>query len=243
VIVVSEPVLAADGVGRTFGDVAVLDDVSIALQEGTLSAVIGPNGSGKTTLLRTLAGLLSPTAGSVTYSGPDARRRIGYMPQQPSFRPRFTARETLEFYTALVDDDPVRLLERVGLGDAGSRRVDELSGGMIRLLGLAQATAGDPPVVLLDEPGSGLDPGMRRRTFDTARGLADDGKAVLCSSHDLAIVAETCDQVLVLDGGSVVAAGAPSALLDEHGVTDLRELFSAVVDQPAGSVRVVGATE
>lgn len=240
---VSERVLAAEGVGRTFGDVSVLEGVSLDLEAGTLSAIVGPNGSGKTTLLRILAGLLSPTAGSVSYTGPDARREIGYMPQRPAFRPRFTARETLGFYTALVDDDPDRLLAQVGLGDAGERPVDALSGGMVRLLGLAQATAGDPPVVLLDEPGSGLDPGMRRRTFDSARGLADDGTAVLCSSHDLAMVEAVSDHVLVLDGGSVVAAGDPTTLLDRHGVGSLRELFSAVVDQPRGGVHVAGVTE
>jgi ABC-2 type transport system ATP-binding protein len=239
----SEPLLAAAGVTRTFGPVTVLDDVSLDLDAGTLYGLVGPNGSGKTTLLRVLAGLLAPTSGSVEYQGPSAPRRIGYMPQQPSFRPRFTARETLEFYTALAGGDPATLLDRVGLTDAAERRVEALSGGMIRLLGLAQATVGDPPVVLLDEPGSGLDPGMSRRTFEVARGLAADGAAVVCSSHDLTIVEESADSVLVLDGGTVVAAGTPATLRAEYDAEDLWEAFAAAVEQQSGTVEVLGATE
>jgi len=235
--------LTATDVSRAFGSVTVLEDVSLDLESGTLYGLVGPNGSGKTTLMRVLAGLLEPTSGSVTYHGPSAQRRIGYMPQRPAFRPRFTARETLEFYTALVDGDPGALLERVGLADAGERRVEALSGGMTRLLGLAQATVGEPPVVLLDEPGSGLDPGMSRRTFEIARALTDDGAAVVCSSHDLAVVEETCDRVLVLDGGALVAAEPPSTLLERHDAADLWEAFSAVVDQPSDAVEVLGATE
>ncbi len=236
-------VLRASDVSRLFGDVSVVDEVSLTLEAGTLHALVGPNGSGKTTLLRLLAGVDSPTEGSITYDGPDAVRRIGYLPQRPSFRPGFTVQETLEFYTALVDSDPDGLLSQVGMSDAADRRVESLSGGMTRLLGLAQATVGTPPVVLLDEPDSGLDPAMRRRTAEVARDLADQGAAVLYSSHDLELVERHADRVFVIDRGSLAASGSPRSLCERSGTETLWEAFQHAVDRPGDEVAVTGVTD
>jgi len=230
-------VLEARNVTRKFGDLTVLEDVSLELETGTLTALIGPNGSGKTTLLRVLTGVLPPTEGSVVYDCPDANRTVGYVQQQPSFRPGFTVRETLEFYAALVGAEPEPLLERVGLSDAMNRRVETLSGGMTRLLGIAQATVGDPPVVVMDEPASGLDPGMRNRTYEIAQDLADEA-AVLVSSHDLALVEEFADRVIVLDSGQVVADGHPEGLRDDQDGGSLWDVFDSIVDGPRGEVEV-----
>lgn len=212
-----DTLLVGETLSHRFGDVVALSDVSVAIQPGNVTAFVGPNGSGKTTLLSTLAGLLDPTGGTVTYRGPEARRRIGYLPQQPAFRPRFTARETLAFYARLVEDDPDRLLERVGLGAVADRRIGALSGGMVRLLGVAQALAGAPPVVALDEPASSLDPAMSERVFDVAGDIAEEGRAVMLCSHDLALVERVADAVIVLDRGEVVATGSPDALRAEWG--------------------------
>lgn len=236
-------VLSADGLTKSFGSVTVIDDVSLTLEAGTVTALVGPNGSGKTTLLRVLAGLLDPTAGTVTDTGSDAARQVGYLPQNPAFRPGFTAEETLDFYTALADGDPETLLSRVGLGDAADRRVEALSGGMTRLLGLAQAMVGDPPVVILDEPDSGLDPGMRRQTFEVVEGLAASGTAVLCSSHDVTLVEEFADRVAMLDRGSLVAMGPPDELCRQHDHETLWALFDDVVDRPTDELDVVGVSE
>lgn len=237
----AEACLTADGLTREFGSVTVVDDVDLSVAAGTLHAVIGPNGSGKTTLLQLLAGIRCPTAGTVSYGVESSPRTIGYLPQQPAFRPSFTALETLQFYAALVGDDPEALLDRVGLSDAADRRVEDLSGGMTRLLGLAQALAGDPPIVLLDEPGSGLDPGMGTQTIDVARSLAAEGTAVLYTTHDLELAERFCDQVTLLDAGQVEATGSPAELLADHDADTLRGLFNRV----AGSetVTVVGATD
>jgi len=221
--------LRATGVDRTFGDVTALADVSMEAPAGRVVALIGPNGSGKTTLLRILAGLLSPTAGEVNYEGPSATRPLGYLPQAPTFRPGFTASETMTFYARLVDDDPTELLDRVGLGNVPDRRVEALSGGMTRLLGIAQALAGDPPVLALDEPASGLDPGMSQRVFDIVQALADDGHAVVVTSHDLPLVERTADRVVILDRGKVVAADTPAALREQTG-GPLHETFTSLVD-------------
>jgi Cu-processing system ATP-binding protein len=226
---VTDTYLDGAGVSRTFGDVTALSDVSIDVPAGSVVALIGPNGSGKTTLLRILAGLLAPTDGEVSYEGPDATRPLGYLPQAPTFRPGFTTRETIGFYASLVDDDPDELLDRVGLGRVPDRRVEALSGGMTRLLGIAQALAGDPPVLALDEPASGLDPGMSQRVFDIVETLADDGHAVVVTSHDLPLVERAADRVVVLDRGEVVAADTPAALRERTG-GPLHETFTSLVD-------------
>lgn len=235
--------LRADNVTRAFGSVTVVDDVSLQLQRGTLHALIGPNGSGKTTLLRLLGNVLQPTSGSITYNVGECRRLVGYLPQQPEFRPSFTVRETLEFYAALVDDDAESLLSRVGLEDAANRRVDELSGGMTRLLGVAQAIAGDPPIVLLDEPGSGLDPQMRKTTIDVAQSLADDGTAVLYSTHDLELTEQFADTVSLIDSGSLVSTAPAVELMEQYGGSSLRDVFEASVTGSGESVAVIGETE
>jgi len=235
------PILAATGLTREFGDVTVLDGISLGIEAGAVTALVGPNGSGKTTLLRLLCGLLSPTAGTVTYSGPEATREIGYLQQRPAFRRGFTARETIEFYTALVDAPSEDVLARVGLGDAGDKRVSALSGGMTRLLGVAQATVGDPPVVVMDEPTTGLDPEMSRRTFEIAHELATEGVAVLVSSHDLTQVEAFADRTLVLADGTLVADGHPETLCARHGVDSLWDVFTAVAEEP-GEKRAVRGT-
>ncbi|QFU82799.1 ABC transporter ATP-binding protein [Natronorubrum aibiense] len=236
-------ILEATGIDHDYGAVSVLHDVSATIESGTVTALIGPNGSGKTTFIRGLAGLHEPTAGEFTYHGPDTARRIGYLPQHPSFRPGFTVIETLQFYTSLVgagESDAMGYLERVGLADAADRPVEALSGGMTRLLGIAQATVGDPPVVILDEPGSGLDPGMSMHVFDIAAELADDGIAVLLSSHYLELVERIADTVLVLSDGQIVEQGSIDTLQSKLGVDSLRSVYETAVGGDLATVSVQG---
>jgi ABC-type multidrug transport system ATPase subunit len=219
------PVVEIDGVSHSFGDVPVLDDVSVSLRASSATALVGTNGSGKTTLLRIVAGLLSPETGTVRLatSGP---RPVGYLPQSPTFRPVFTAGETLSFYADLlpVEVDVREALDTVGLAGVADRRVDALSGGMRRLLGIAQATLGEPDVVLLDEPTGDLDPQMTQRVFETIDRLADDGITVLLATHNLADATAT-DRVLMLDRGSVLASGSPEELIVESDGETLTEAF------------------
>ncbi len=237
-----EPVLRVDGVSKSFGGVEVLSGVSISVPSGAVVAVIGPNGSGKTTLIRTLVGDLRPTAGEIAYLGPDTKRPIGYLPQEPTFRPGFTAAETIAFYGSLVDEaeaEAVERLDAVGLEAAADRRVEALSGGMRQLLGIAQATVGDPPLVVLDEPASGLDPNMSESVFETAAETVSESRTVLVSSHDMALVEESADTVVVLDRGTVAASGSVTELRERFGVDSLRGVLNAVVADTS-RVAVVG---
>lgn len=222
------PVLTVDGINHAFGPVAVLEGISFDCPPGSVTALIGPNGSGKTTLLRIIAGVLDPTVGSV--QAPDVSRPVGYLPQNPEFRPAFTVRETVEFYADLLDEPsrPGDTIDRVGLGGVADRRVDALSGGMKRLLGVALAIVGDPPIVLLDEPTGDLDPRMTDHIFETVDSLVADGTAVLLATHDLTGAA-MADEVLILDRGEIALRGAPSRITDETGTESLADAFLSIV--------------
>lgn len=220
--------VVVDDLTRTYGGVPVLDSVSLTFGSG-LTAVIGPNGSGKSTLLGALAGTVPPITGEIRRPNAEDRseKSIGYLPQQVPFREGFTARETLAFYARLVDGDPDAALASVGLSDAADKAVEDLSGGMQRLLGIAQAMLGDPPLVVLDEPASGLDPGMRERAFRTAATYATDDVTVVVSTHNLDLVDAHADRVVMLARGRVAAAGDLNVLCDEYSVDTTAALYEA----------------
>jgi len=235
--------LRSTGVEQSFGDVDVLSGVSLTVERGEVVALVGPNGSGKSTLLQILAGVSPPTDGSVTVPRrAGGARSVGYLPQQPAFREGFSARDTLEFYAELLDgvddEDVAATLDRVGLGDVADRAVGSLSGGMTRLLGLGQAVLGDPAVLILDEPGSGLDPAMVERLFEVVGELAAEGTAVVVASHELPAVEAHAETVYVLDDGGFVASGSPAELLDETDAASLSEAFLRIVRAQAGESTV-----
>lgn len=222
--------LAATDLALSFGDVRVLDGVSLTVPRGDVVVVVGPNGCGKTTLLEVLAGLRTPDEGSVERAATDGRS-VAYLPQRPAFRPGLSVERTLRFYAGLVADetDVAGLLDRVGLLDARDRPVEALSGGMFRLLGIAQALVGDPPAVVLDEPTSGLDPDFADLTFAFAAEMADEGRGVVIASHDLAGVEGVADTVAVLANGEFRVVGTPGEVLAEAEADSLREAFRTLV--------------
>ncbi|KAB1196880.1 MULTISPECIES: ABC transporter ATP-binding protein [Haloferax] len=226
----SHPAIEATGLSHAFGDVRVLEDVSLSVAPGEIVALVGPNGSGKSTLLRFLAKVRAPDEGTVTI-GEAGETRVGYLPQQPGFRSGFSAEDTLQFYAQFVDDeiDVPDILDRVGLSGAANRRVEALSGGMTRLLGLGRALVGDPDALVLDEPASGLDPGMVERLFGIVSDLAADGTAIILSSHNLGPVERTADRVVVLDDGRFVADAPPREIVESAGAADLQTAFGTLV--------------
>lgn len=222
-------ILTVREIGQSFGPVDVLKDISFDLSEGSLTTLVGPNGAGKTTLLRIVSGLDRADEGQVTIRT-DAEHPVGYLPQNPGFRPVFTVEETLTFYASVLDasPDPDRVMERVGLLGVRDRRVGDLSGGMRRLLGLAGALLGGPPLLVLDEPTSGLDPRMTEHFFETVGTATGEETTVLLSTHDLTYAART-DSVVLLNEGRVAFTDAPAEALERTGTDSLTDAFTAMV--------------
>jgi ABC-2 type transport system ATP-binding protein len=220
--------IAVTGVTKRLGGTRALRGVDLRLGTG-VTGLLGPNGAGKTTLMRVLATVLAPDAGTVRLLGRDPgdarerasiRRRLGYMPQEPGFQPRFTAFEYVDYVAILKEhtarrarhDEVRRVLELVGLADVAGRRTRALSGGMRRRLALAQALLGEPELLILDEPTAGLDPEQRLRFRDLISQLAEE-RTILVSTHQTEDVAALCPQVIVLAEGAVVASGPPAELV------------------------------
>ena len=206
--------LSAANLTKRYGDVLAVDNVTFALESGTITGFLGPNGAGKTTTLRLLLGLAAPTAGSALVFGrPYAQldepiRRVGAVLESGDFDPGRSGRNHLRALAlaAEIDDDRVdNVLALVELDSASDRPVRTYSLGMRQRLGLAGALLGDPDVLVLDEPGNGLDPAGMHWLRGFLRQFADSGRTVLLSSHVLAEVAQTVDSVLILNRGRLVA--------------------------------------
>jgi Cu-processing system ATP-binding protein len=209
-------------VDKSYGSIDAVRGVSFELRAGETIALVGHNGAGKTTLMKLMLGLVRATAGTVRMLGEDpaagdfaTRRRIGYLPENVSFNGALTAGETLLFY-ARLKHEPVRtalqLLERVGIAEAASRRIGTYSKGMRQRLGLAQALLGEPEVLLLDEPTTGLDPMLRRRFYAIVDEMRGRGATVLLSSHALSELDGRADRVLIMNEGVLIADGSLEAL-------------------------------
>jgi len=205
---------------KDFGPVRAVDDLSFDIEEGKVVGFLGPNGSGKTTTLRSLVGLVEPSSGTATIHGvpyaelSDPLRQIGVMLEAAS-HPGRTARNHLRVLAAeggIPLSRADEMLELVDLADAGRRRAGGFSLGMTQRLGLAGALLGDPQILVLDEPANGLDPEGIRWLRDFLRGLASEGRTVLLSSHVLSEVAQTVDEVVVINHGRLITHSPLAAL-------------------------------
>ena len=214
--------VSVNGIEKSYRKVRALRDVSFDLVPGRLSALVGHNGAGKTTLIKLMLGLIHADRGSIRVLDENpaagefsARRLLGYLPENVAFNAALTGRETLTFYARLKQIKPSTawaLLDRVGLTDAADRRVGTYSKGMRQRLGLAQALLGQPRVLLLDEPTTGLDPALRQTFYEILTELRNDGATVLISSHALNELEDRAEHVLIMNRGKLVAQGTLAEL-------------------------------
>ncbi len=203
-----------------------LDNLTFQVEEGEVFGFLGPNGAGKTTTMKLLMGLIFATSGTALVRGRsiddvEMHREIGYLPEQPYFYDYLTARELLDYYaqfsnyTAAERRQRVgKFLERVGLAAAADVQLRKFSKGMLQRAGIAQAILHDPPVVILDEPMSGLDPIGRREIRDIILDLKKQGRTVFFSTHILSDAEMLCDRVAVLANGKLQGVGAPNEIVN-----------------------------
>jgi ABC-2 type transport system ATP-binding protein len=226
-----QPAIAVHRLSKRFGNVLAVDDLSFEVQAGTVTGFLGPNGAGKTTTLRMLLGLVTPTAGEATIGGvpycelSKPLRHVGAMLEASGVHPGRRAVDHLRII-ATAAGLPARraeeVLGHVGLSDVAGRRVGGFSLGMRQRLALAGALLGDPGVLVLDEPANGLDPEGMHWLRKLMRRLADEGRTVLVSSHVLAEVAQTVDDVVIVARGRLVTHAPLAALTGRTGTVRLR---------------------
>jgi ABC-2 type transport system ATP-binding protein len=214
-------VVVAEGVGKRYGDLLALADLTVSVDAGEVLGVLGPNGAGKTTAIRVLTTILTPSYGRFAIDGiphtrpQEIRRRIGVLPESAGYPERQTGEEYVRYHARLHGHSRASaaavsraLLEEVGLADRGSSLVATYSRGMRQRLGIARALVNEPRVVVLDEPTLGLDPAGQRQILANVRRIASErGAAVLLCTHLLAEVEENCSRVLILNRGRVVTEG------------------------------------
>lgn len=226
------------------GQIFAANDVTLSCGAGEIFGLLGPNGAGKTTTLRCLATILTPTRGGATIAGHDlikepemVRRSIGFLSGTTGVYARLTPRETLRFFGAMYGWQGERLEKRVeevlAMFDVTSyadRPNDRLSTGMKQRVSLARAIVHDPPVLILDEPTTGLDPVVSRTVEQAVRKLADAGKCVVFSTHMLWQAEEICDRVAVMAGGKVLGTGTAVELRQRYDAKDLKEAFFKMIE-------------
>jgi ABC-2 type transport system ATP-binding protein len=214
----SSPVLRVEGLGKRYGKRQALHAVGFAVRAGELVAVIGPNGAGKTTLLSILAGVQSPSAGTVSREAGEIGWAVGWVPQTHALYSKLSVAENLRLFARLegvpdVETAIARMLDQTGLSERAHERVDHLSGGNRQRVNVALGLLGDPPVILLDEPSSSLDPAQRERLWEFVRALSARGTSVVFSTHIVWEAERYAQRVLVLDEGRLLFDGRPDELV------------------------------
>ncbi len=224
---------------KRFGDVTAVDGLDLTVNEGEIYGFLGPNGAGKTTTIDLMLDFVRPTTGTVRVFGRDprteakaVRQRMGVLPEGFGVYDRLTGRRHLEFVIESkgIEADPMTFLERTGIEDAADRKAGGYSTGMRQRLGLAMALVGDPDLLVLDEPSTGLDPNGAREMRSVIREERDRGATVFFSSHILEQVEAICDRVGILRNGQLVAEDTIDGLREAVG--DGGTLVITVDDPP-----------
>ena len=223
----SPPAIHTEGLTKRYGSTAVVDALDLVVESDEVFGFLGPNGAGKSTTIGMLLDYVRPTSGRVRVLGRDPQRdvvsvheRCGVLPDRYGLYPDLTARQHLDFVidAKRAEDDPERLLSRVGLPDAIDQPSETYSQGMEQRLALAMALVGTPDLLVLDEPFTGLDPHGVRTVRDIVREENERGAAVFFSSHVLGQVELVCDRLGIVHDGRLVASGTPENLRNQAGV-------------------------
>ena len=238
----------------------ILHDVCLQVPRGTIFGFLGANGAGKTTLIHLIAGLRKPFAGSVKIAGfeastPEARSRLGYLPERPYFHEHLTGDSMLRYFGRLsgMSDSEMKcripeVLGQVGLRDVRKLELKRFSKGMLQRIGIAQALLHDPELLVLDEPMSGLDPLGRKEMRELILKLARDGHTLVFSSHVIPDVEAVCNEVALIQGGRVVGAGPIRSLLSSSttGIAQPHEVeiaYSGIDFDSAKTIAELGRVE
>ena len=216
---------------KEYGGFAAVEGSSFSVEEGEVFGIIGPNGAGKTTTLKMLAGLLDPTGGTATVAGYDAsetemRQRLGFLPEESPLYEEMTPRTYLHFFADLygvpdgiADRRIHETLDELNL-EHRDRQLGDMSKGMKRKVAIARSLINDPDVLIYDEPASGLDPLTTNYVIEFTQQLANEGKTIVFSAHNLFHVESICDRVAIMNEGEIVAKGDLDELQAEHGETE-----------------------
>ena len=233
--------IRADSLSKHYGAIKAVDGISFAIEPGEVVGLLGPNGAGKTTTMRMCVGYLAPTSGSVEVHGFDlmthtlaARKTFGYLPEGAPLWGEMTPRAFLDFIADIRElrgDEREARIEEVAtllqLHSVFDQRIETLSKGFRRRVGLAQAILHDPPVLMLDEPTDGLDPNQKHEVRELIRGMSSD-KIVVISTHILEEVEAVCSRAIIVAAGRIVADDSPAALAARSGSGRLDQVFRSI---------------
>jgi ABC-2 type transport system ATP-binding protein len=235
---------------KRFGSIEAVRNLDLTVEEGEIYGFLGPNGAGKTTTINMLLSLVHPSSGSAHIFGTevgteirDVHDRIGVLPAHTDLYERLTARKHLEFVIGVknADDDPEAMLDRVGIPDAADRSAGDFSSGMAQRLKLAMALVGDPDLLILDEPTTGLDPNGAREMRQIITEENERGATVFFSSHIMEQVEAVCDRIGILDQGQLVAEDSIDALRESTGGgAQMSVTVDQVTDELVEGIRGLG---
>jgi len=243
--------IQVENLHKSFGKVNALKGVSFTAPNGKITGLLGPNGAGKTTCLRILYTLLHPDQGWTKIDGLnplkdtlEVQRHIGALPDSHGLYPRLTTRENIRYYGQLhglrgeeLEKRIDRLIQLLDMQDIELRRTDGFSSGQRVKVAIARALVHQPQNVLLDEPTNGLDVMSTRSMRTFIRGLRDEGKCILLSSHIMQEISALCDNIVILNRGEVVASGTPEDILSSTGKLNLEDAFVAAIGSEEGLER------
>ena len=224
---------------KSINDVKAVDGVSFDVKKGELFGLLGPNGAGKTTAINMICGLSKPTEGNAKVGGYDLRKNlnevkelISVCPQEAAVFPFLTGKENIEYFGNMhlmtkeyINERAEELLILLGLLEASRRKAKEYSGGMLRQLNLIIALINEPKILFLDEPTVGMDPRVRRKTWEFISSIKQEDRTIILTTHYIEEAEALCDRVAIVDYGKLVALGSPKELMDEHGAKNLEEVF------------------